>query len=314
MKKASLTSETPVEITESDIIEFYRQMLTIRTVEQGFLDYFTKGHIKGTVHTSLGQEACAVGVMNSIDKQRDIVFSSHRAHGHMIAYGCPLEMLIGEVFGKASGVCKGIGGTQHLHWRNFFTSGIQGSIVPIAVGASLAEKHKNTDALVITFLGDGTMGQGVVYESFNLSALWDLPIVFVLENNQYAQSTPVQLAHSGKLEDRAKPFGIYTKVADGNLVAEVYDASLEVMAHVRSRGKPAFLVLNTYRLGPHSKGDDFRDPEDIEENRKRDPLKLASEMIPEAKIRQLKTEIPAQVEELFKKALAGDDPTMEVLV
>ncbi len=314
MKKTIQAHELQSARTGLNLIDFYRQMVIIRIVEQSFLDYFSRGQIKGTVHISTGQEACAVGVMNAIDKELDIVFSSHRAHGHLIAYGCPLDKLIAEVFGKSTGVCKGIGGTQHIHWRNFFTNGIQGAVVPIAVGAAFAEKRKQTGALVVVFLGDGTMGQGVVYEGFNMSALWDLPIVFVLENNQYAQSTPVRLAHSGVLENRAKPFDIYTKVVDGNRVGEVYNEAVEMMEYVRTNAKPAFLVLQTYRLGPHSKGDDFRDPKEIENNRKRDPLKLAAEMIHKEELEKIGAEIPTMVEELFGKAINDDNPTIEVLI
>lgn len=252
--------------------ELYKQMFLIRTFEEKLLELFSFGEIKGTVHTCLGQEACAVGVMNAINKDLDVVFSNHRAHGHIIAYGAPIKPVMAEIMGKASGLCKGIGGSQHLHWKNFYTNGIQGGLVSIAVGAALAEKFKKSGAVIVIFLGDGTLGQGIVYEAFNLSSLWDVPVLFVLENNKYAQTTPVNIAHAGIIEDRAKPFGIQSKVIDGNDAEGVYREAYCIVESIRKEHRPYFLVLDTYRLGPHSKGDDTRNADELEHHKGNDPL------------------------------------------
>jgi TPP-dependent pyruvate/acetoin dehydrogenase alpha subunit len=282
-----------------DLKDFYSQMFLIRTIESKFLEYYSKGLIKGTVHTCLGQEACAVGLLNAIDQEKDIVFSNHRAHGHFIAYGGPAKEMISEVLGKKSGICSGIGGSQHLHWKNFYTNGIQGGMVPSAVGSALAEKLKKSNAVTFVFVGDGTMGQGTIYESFNISALWKLPIIFVLENNKYAQSTPLHMAHSGKLEERAAPFGIKTIKEDGNDVIKVYKTACSAINYVRKHSLPVFLVHDTYRLGPHSKGDDFRNPDEIKKHQERDPLQITARDLSCQVKKEIEAEVLARVENLF---------------
>lgn len=285
--------------TEFSLEDFYRKMLLIRAVEESFLELYSKGQIKGTVHTCIGQEACAVGVLSALDCDKDVVFSNHRAHGHYIAYGAPLRELIAEIFGLESGICKGIGGTQHLHYRNFYTNGIQGGIVPVAAGAALAEKLSGSGAITAVFLGEGTLGEGVVYEVFNLSALWNLPLLFVFENNQYAQSTSLAASHAGDIFSRASSFGIKSTVVDGNDVEAVFSSACQAALEVRTTNRPHFLCLKTYRIGPHSKGDDTRPIEEIEHHRKNDPLSKLSSVF--------STEIEAvtrqEVEMLFQSVL-----------
>ena len=261
--------------------QFYAQMTLIRQTEQAFFDLYARGLMAGTVHTSIGQEACAVGVVAALDRERDVIFSSHRAHGHFLAYCDDVEGLVAELLGRRTGVVGGVGGTQHLHTRNLYTNGIQGGIVPNAVGAALAEKLDGSGAIVTVFLGDGTMGEGVVYESMNLASLWQLPVLFVLEDNHYAQSTPKHLEHAGSLADRPRAFGIATHdltggpahtMADALDVTEVYAAACTAVTYVREHGAPYFLALPTYRLAPHSKGDDTRQRDELAAAWSRDPL------------------------------------------
>ena len=243
--------------------QFYAQMTLIRQTEQAFFDLYARGLMAGTVHTSIGQEACAVGVVAALDPERDVIFSSHRAHGHFLAYCDDVEGLVAELLGRRTGVVGGVGGTQHLHTRNLYTNGIQGGIVPNAVGAALAEKLDGSGAIVTVFLGDGTLGEGVVYESMNLASLWQLPVLFVLEDNHYAQSTPKHLEHAGSLADRPRAFGIATHdltggpahtMADALDVTEVYAAACTAVGYVREHGAPYFLALPTYRLAPAFEG------------------------------------------------------------
>jgi len=271
--------------------QFYEQMYTIRLVEESLLHLFSKGLLTGTTHTCIGQEACAVGVVNALDKEKDIIFSNHRGHGHFIAYCDKVEELIAELMGRATGVCGGIGGSQHLHFKNFFSSGIQGGLVPCAAGVALAEKVKGTRAIVTVFLGDGTMGQGVVYETFNIASKWSLPLLFILENNWYAQTTPRSMAIAGKLVERAKPFNIDSYEMEAFDVIKVFLFAKKIVKFVRDNSRPFLLVLNTYRLAPHSKGDDTRPPKEIDKYRKRDPL---------PKLR--KSLNPKDVEEIEKRA------------
>src|SRR4030043_319058 len=155
-------------------------LLRIRTFEETVLAKFPKGVFYGTTHSYLGQEADAVGVLSQL-AQSDVVFSNHRCHGHFLAYGGDPHALFGELMGRSTGVCGGRGGSQHLHWRNFYSNGVQGGILPVAVGIALAEKQRQTGAVTLVFLGDGTFGEGVVYESLNLASLWSAPILFVVE-------------------------------------------------------------------------------------------------------------------------------------
>ncbi len=277
---------------------FYQQMRTIRRVEETLLQLFSQGKIRGTVHTCLGQEATAVGVIAALDRKKDVIFSNHRAHGHFLAYSDDITGLIAEVAGLPQGICGGIGGTQHLHKNNFYTNGIQGGMTPIAVGSAAAEKHRGTNAVTVIFLGDGTMGEGIVYESFNIAALWQLPILFVVDNNQYAQSTPVARAQAGQLSQRATPFGIRSheiSARDYNIF-NIYTAAQNAIDYVRTRQKPYYLLLNSYRLGPHSKGDDFRDPAEIASHWQTDPLALLADQLPAPQRRQIEQNIEQRLQ------------------
>jgi acetoin:2,6-dichlorophenolindophenol oxidoreductase subunit alpha len=281
------------------IIKFFRQMVLIRSIENLFLEYYTKGLIKGTVHTCLGQEACAVGVLNALDKKKDLVFSNHRAHGHYVAYGGPIKGLISEVMGKEVGICGGIGGTQHLHWKNFYTSGIQGGMVPSALGAAFAEKMNNSGTVTTVFIGDGTMGEGIVYECMNISSLWKLPVLYILENNCYAQTTPRHLAHVSDFLDRPRAFKITSMQQNGNDVEKVFETAKEAANRIRETNEPVFLMLNTYRMGPHSKGDDTRSPEELDKHKKNDPLLLTGNIISEDERDEIYREIQVSTAQIF---------------
>lgn len=284
---------------------FYSQMYLIRRVEQTLLDLFSQGTLTGTVHTALGQEACAVGVVNALDRERDVIFSSHRAHGHFLVYTDDVGGLIAEVMGRRTGVCGGVGGTQNLHARNMYTGGIQGGIVPCAVGAALAEKLKGSGAIAVVFLGDGTMGQGAVYEGLNVASLWSLPVLFVLEDNQYAQSTPKALEHAGDIATRPETFAVDRAVVDVDDVRSVYEAAQRAVRHVRERSRPFFLALNTYRLGPHSKGDDTRSPDEIEAYRARDPLPRLAARLGDEEREAIEGRVEERVRQAVQAALAA---------
>lgn len=253
----------------------YERMFFIRRFEETLLDLFAQGKLVGTTHTYIGQEANGVGIIDHLDPACDVVFSNHRCHGHYLAFTDDAFGLLSEVMGRATGVCGGKGGSQHLCNGNFYSNGVLGSIVPVATGIALAEKAKGTGAVSAVFLGDGTLGEGVTYEALNIAALWRLPVLFVVENNHYAQSTPVELELAGSIPARAEAFGVETAAIDTTDVEEVHETAGRALARIRATGEPFFLVLDTYRFSPHSKGDDNRDPAEIEERRKRDPLTVA---------------------------------------
>jgi 2-oxoisovalerate dehydrogenase E1 component len=287
----------------------YRALYRIRRFEETVLDNFPKGVFHGTTHTYLGQEANAVGILSQIH-DGDIVFSNHRCHGHYLAYGGDMRALFAEMMGKSTGVCGGRGGSQHLHWRNFYSNGVQGGILPIATGMSLAEKRKDTDALTVCFLGDGTLGQGIVYESLNMASLWGAPILYVVENNQIAQTTPMEMVFRGDIPGRFISFGISPVELDSSDVLEIYQAAGDLLEDIRAKRIPRALILLTHRFGPHSKGDDTRDQSEVAAIMEtRDPLAIhAKRLAPEASV-IIETEINSEVESAFKSAL--DDPHPE---
>jgi acetoin:2,6-dichlorophenolindophenol oxidoreductase subunit alpha len=255
--------------------EQYALLAGIRLFEQSLLDLFATGVLAGTTHTCIGQETVAVGVLSAIDRDRDVVFSNHRGHGHFLAYCGEVERLYLEIMGQPGGVCAGRGGSQHLYFRNFYSNGVQGGIVPVAAGMALAEKQKRSGAVVVVFLGDGTLGEGVVYEAFNIAALWRLPILFVIEDNGYAQSTPSTLQIAGDIAARPYAFGIPVVDCSGDSVARVLAPIAGAIDAIRETVAPRCVVCRTYRLAPHSKGDDHRSSEELALAWSRDPLKAA---------------------------------------
>src|SRR5205085_4629317 len=261
--------------------ELYRRMYAIRRFEETLLAMFSAGELVGTTHTCIGQEANAVGVIEHLEPARDVVFSNHRCHGHFLAFTGDQLGLLSEVMGREGGVCSGKGGSQHLCARNFYSNGVQGSILPVATGIALAEKQRGEGAVTTVFLGDGTLGQGTVYESLNMAALWRLPLLFVVEDNHYAQTTPSRLAVAGSIPARAEAFGIETAALDTTDVLEIHHEGGRAVELVRERCAPFMLVLDTYRFSPHSKGDEIRDPAEIAARRLRDPLAVAAARIPD---------------------------------
>lgn len=273
----------------------YAQLLSIRLFEQSLLDLFSTGALSGTTHTCLGQETVAVGVVSAIDRALDIVFSNHRGHGHFLAYCGEVERLYLEILGKSGGVCGGRGGSQHLYFDNFYSNGVQGGIVPVATGMALAEKLKGSGAVAVVFLGDGTLGEGVVYEAFNIASLWSLPIVFVIEHNGYAQSTPSALQIAGEVAARPRAFGIATEECRSTDAGEISRHAALAIAAARSGSGPQCLICYTYRLGPHSKGDDTRPESELRAAWSRDPLKAARAGLDEATAVAIEQRVGAEI-------------------
>jgi TPP-dependent pyruvate/acetoin dehydrogenase alpha subunit len=294
-----------------DLAVLYERMTFIRRFEETLLDLFAQGKLVGTTHTYIGQEANAVGVIDHLDPERDVIFSNHRCHGHYLAFTDDPFGLLSEVMGKATGTCGGKGGSQHLCNGNFYSNGVLGSIVPVATGIGLAEKRKGTGAISTVFLGDGALGEGVTYESLNMASLWRLPVLFVVENNFYAQSTPVELELAGSIPARGAAFGIEVAELDTTDVEEVHEAAGRAVARIRETGAPYFLVLHTYRFSPHSKGDDNRDPAEIEERRKRDPLVVAGARLDAAEREAIEIRVEQRLAETVEAADAAPAATPE---
>jgi TPP-dependent pyruvate/acetoin dehydrogenase alpha subunit len=279
----------------------YHQMYLIRLVEERLLDMFSQGLLNGTTHTSIGQEANAVAVMEAIDRETDTVWSNHRCHGHFIAYCGEIAGLVAEIMGRTTGVSGGRGGSQHLCFRNFYSNGIQGGFAPVAVGCAVA--RKDAGEITVAFLGDGTMGEGMVYESLNLAAVFEAPVLFVVEDNGIAQTTPRQMTVAGSIADRAKAFGIRSFAYDGADPVALHAIASEAVQHVRRNRQPAWLHICTERMGPHSKGDDTRPEWRMAEARARDPLPLLRPHVTNADAIELQCH--AIVELAFAEAMAA---------
>lgn len=252
----------------------YRRAAIIRQFEERLLRLFSEGKLSGTVHTCVGQELCALAVVDSL-KPDDWIFSNHRCHGHYLARFGEVRGLLAEIMGLPQGICAGRGGSQHVFRDHFLSNGVQGGGVPIAAGCALSLKWSaNRDAVVIAFIGDGTLGQGVVYETLNLASKQKVPLVIVLEQNGYAQSTNTNTTIAGDVRGRFEAFGWkYWETSIWN-EAELFSTARQAVQYAREHRSPVALCIHCYRLKAHSKGDDNRDPAEINSFLERDPMRL----------------------------------------
>ncbi len=269
-----------------EIKPLYKNVIKIRAFEELILELFGKNKLSGTTHTYIGEEATAAAIMTMVTDE-DFVFSNHRCHGHYLAYGGPAQKLLAEIMSKRSGLCEGRGGSQHIHYRNFYTNGVQGGIVPNAAGVAFANRFKGNAGNTIVFLGDGTLGQGVVYETINMALLYKCPILFVIEDNSYAMSTRREDAVFGDIKSRMSGFGLETYEITSTDADELVGFFREVFDCLNSKRLPVCAVIHNYRLGAHSKGDDTRAPEEIDVHKKSDPVRLVAERIGEEAYRRI---------------------------
>jgi TPP-dependent pyruvate/acetoin dehydrogenase alpha subunit len=244
------------------VLAMYRTMLTIRRFEERCNYLYMQGKIPSTLHLYIGQEAVATGVCAHL-KHTDYLTSTHRPHGHAIAKGVSLESIMAELFGKATGCCKGKGGSMHvgdIRVGMFPAIAIVGAGIPIAAGAALALKRRVTDGgptgVAVSFFGDGAANEGAFHEGLNMAAIWDLPVIYICENNLYAASTPFSTAFKIKsVVERAPGYGIPAEQVDGNDVLAVYEAAGRAIARARAGGGPTLLECLTYRQCGHSRSD-----------------------------------------------------------
>ena len=250
--------------------EIYQYGHLIRESESLLLELFTQGLLSGTTHTCLGQELCQMSVVRALTERDDAVLSNHRNHGHFLTYSGNFLGLIAEIMGREAGVCGGIGGSQHLAYHHFHSNGVQAGMTALGVGQAMARKRRGSRGIVAAVVGDGTLGEGLFYESMNLASIWKLPLLFVLEHNGIAQTTPTADTIGGSIEARGKAFGLATWRLDDSHPDFLHEVE-GVVQSVRDAG-PGLLIIDTQRLGPHSKGDDLRDADTLASIRRRDPL------------------------------------------
>ncbi len=280
--------------------EVLEAALLARFTELALLDLFSQGLLHGTVHTCVGQELSGATVGRHLEAG-DTVFSNHRCHGHFLARHRDVEALVAELMGRRTGVCAGMGGSQHLCRDGFYSNGIQGGIVPVAAGLADAHRRSGSKHISVVFIGDGTLGEGVLYEALNLASKWALPLLIVLEDNGYAQSTAQAETLAGGIGARAAAFGIRT--AEGNTwqAQELNTTVAEIVQRMRNEGGPCFLHIKTFRLKAHSKGDDTRPRELVAPFESADPLnQFLEQLSPEQA--QWVAALQAEVQEAVDRA------------
>ncbi|MFC4059391.1 thiamine pyrophosphate-dependent dehydrogenase E1 component subunit alpha [Planomonospora corallina] len=243
-------------------------LLLIRHFELTLLRLYGRGELNGTTHTCLGQEYVPVALRPLLGPA-DFVFSNHRGHGHYLARFGDAHGLLAEIMGREGAVCGGVGGSQHIHRDRYLSTGVQGESLPVAAGVALHLRRGGAGALACVYIGDGTWGEGAVYEALNLAALWGLPLLVVVENNGIAQSTPTGAHLAGSIAGRAAAFGIDHHLVVSADVNEIRPALAPLVARVRE-GRPLVAEFRTHRLGPHSKGDDTRPPAQVRAARAHD--------------------------------------------
>ena len=296
--------------------DFLREMLLIRRFEEKVEERFRAGELPGFLHVAIGQEAVAVGVCRALE-DGDVIASTHRAHGHTLAKGTHANELMAELYGKVEGCSGGYGGSMHLYdveRGNMGANAVVGGGLPAVVGAALAYKLRRQPHVAVAFFGDGATNTGTFHESLNLAQLWEVPALFVCENNHWAESTP-QRQHT-PLEDlskRAEAFGMRSMTVDGQDVEAVHNVTREALAHVRDGNGPVYLVCDTYRLTGHYVGDPqvYRPREELRELRQtQDPIEKlrASLDVPDEDWNALEREIEKIVEGSVEFAKNGTDP------
>lgn len=301
------------------LLDHYRLMLLIRRFEERLEELFREGVITGTSHFCLGQEACAMGAVAGL-AERDMVTSNHRGHGHFLAKGADAGRLYAELFGKATGYSGGRGGSQHMADFSIGflgSNGITGGMIPVATGAALTQKLTATDKVVLCFFSDGACGNGYFHEGVNMGAIWDLPIVYFLENNGYAMSTPV--GRSSRVENlsaRAVSYGIPGVTVDGNDYFAVREATETAVARAREGLGPTLVEAKTYRCCGHSKSDrrEYCPVGELEDWQSRDPLLVMREgmetrgVLTAGKAEEIAAAVEAELERAIDFARQSPEP------
>ena len=316
----SKQKKKPAALDPDELLSLYREMLLIRRFEEKAGQMYCMGLIGGFCHLYIGQEAVVVGIEHAI-RPDDTIITSYRDHGHMLARGMDPKGVMAELTGRAIGYSKGKGGSMHMFSteRNFYGGhGIVGAQVPLGGGLAFALRYRGEDRISVTFFGEGAANQGQVYETFNMAALWKLPVLFVVENNRYAMGTSVERAKAGtELHRRGAPFGIPGDEVDGMDVAAVKAAAEKAAAHCRSGKGPMILEMQTYRYRGHSMSDPakYRSRDEVQKMREqKDPIDqlrkrlIADGVGDEASFKAVDREVRAVIAEAAEFAQNSPEP------
>ena len=308
-----------IGLSEDILLKMYFKMNQARFFEEKMDYLFSKGLVHGTTHLSIGQEATGVATCMALE-EGDLVSLTHRGHAQAIGFGIDVNLMMAEFLGKATGYCKGKGGSMHIadfENGNIGANGVVGGGFGLSCGAALTQKYKKTGKIILCFAGDGATNQGSFHESMNLASIWKLPIIFFIENNGYAMSTPIsQHMKIENIADRGLAYDVPGLTIDGNDFSNVYDITTKASRYVRAGKGPVLLEAKTYRINGHSKSDSqvYRSEEEVSQWQQKDPiLKLKNylkeyRVFTDKQIEKLEEEAQKSIEEAFKFAMESDEP------
>jgi len=314
-----LSKISQLELTDDELVEMYSTMCAIRRFEIEADKLYAMGKVHGTMHLSAGQEAVAVGTWRAV-RRDDYFLNNHRGHGHFIARGSDINLMMAEFLGKETGYCRGRGGSMHIadvETNNLGANGVVGGGISLAVGVGLALKLRQDEHIVVVVFGDGAANQGILHESLNMSAIWKLPVLFICENNHYGMSMEVRRSVARlPIAQRADGYGIPWKYIDGNDVLAVLETMRIASEYVRSRQGPMFVEAETYRYFGHSKSDRnlYRTKDEIESWRQKDPIVrfrrelVVAKIMTEEQAEQIDQEAQAVIDETVRFAEASPEP------
>ena len=314
-----------MQLSREALLSAYRRMRTIREFEERLQEEFQRGTIPGFLHLYSGQEAIAVGICEHLTSEYDYIGSTHRGHGHCIAKGVDVKGMMKEIYGKKTGVCAGKGGSMHiadLDKGMLGANAIVGGAPPLALGAALSAKTLKTDGVAVPFIGDGAANQGTVAEAMNMACVLDLPIVFMFENNGYAEFTAASYATAGSIEARAQAYGMPAATVDGADFFAVHEAAREAVERARDGGGPSAIEAKAYRFWGHYTGDAqaYRAKDEVKTLRENhDCLKhfrervTGASLLTDQEMDDIDTEVLDLIEDAVKEAMADPDPADEAL-
>jgi pyruvate dehydrogenase E1 component alpha subunit len=306
------------------MLEMYDRMLTIRLFESRVIELFREGVIRGSTHTYIGMEANAVGACSAL-RSDDYITSTHRGHGHCIAKGGDVRMMMAELLGKSTGYCKGKGGSMHIADLDvgiLGANGIVGGGIGIATGAGLSSKMRNSGQVAVCFFGEGGINQGAFHENANMASNWKLPVIYFCENNQYAMSTSVSNATSAlDIAERANSYNMPGYNVDGMDVLAVFEATERAVERARAGGGPTLIASKTYRFEGHNIGDaqPYRAKGEVEEWKKRDSIERLEDYLrqegiaTQADTDKIRQAVEARIEEAVEFARASPEPELSTL-
>ena len=307
---------------EKSLRNHYRKMLELRLLELKVQELYRNGRLPGFVHLYLGEEAVAVGVCSNLEG-RDLVFSTHRGHGHALAKGVPAGVVLAELWGKTTGSSGGRGGSMHMYAPEYGfmgTNGIVGAPIPLATGAALSAKLRKEGQVVISFFGDGAVNSGSFHEAVNMGTVWDLPVVYVCENNLYATEMAFSRATKNvDIASRAAAYGLPGVAVDGQDVVAVHEAAEAAIRRCRGGGGPTLIECKTYRYVGHHEGDpgtDYRTREEVQQWKQRDPVKLARKRLldlgaAEGDLQAIDQEVEQLIEQAVEFAESSPEPSAD---